>query len=290
MRSVFLSAAALVLGLGCAPAVMAQDASVPPTVQTPEVASALAGDFLVVGIGGALVPSYDGSDDYVAMPFPLLQGSFRGIGINPRAGGIALDVINDRLDAPVTFSFGPTVRLRANRDGRVKDDVISLLPDLDTAIEVGPTAGISFPGVLNPYDALSFTADVKWDIAGAHGGMTAAPAVSYVTPLSRGTVALLSVGGEYGDDEFMDYYYTVTPEAAVITGLPAFGADAGFRSVGSTLLLGFDLNGDLQDGGMVLFLVGGYSRMLGDARETPFTSIRGSADQWTGGAGVAYTF
>jgi len=35
---------------------------------------------------------------------------------------------------------------------------------------------------------------------------------------------------------------------------------------------------------------GGYSKLLNDAKRTPFTSLRGDADQWVGGLGVAYTF
>lgn len=288
MRSVFIPAAAA-LALGSAPA-LAQGSAVPPPAAAPAAVEALAGDYLVVGLGGVLTPSYDGSDDYVVTPIPLMQGSLRGVAINPRPAGLALDFIEDRAGAPVSFALGPTARLRTSRTGRVKDELVSLLPDLDTAIEVGASAGIAFPGALNPYDSLSLSADLRWDIAGAHGGMTIAPSVSYATPLSRGIAALLSVGAEYADDDFMDYYYTVTPAASATTGLPAFEAEGGFKSVGTTLLLGIDLNGELADGGFALFVVGGYSRMLGDAARTPFTSIRGSADQWTGGAGLAYTF
>jgi hypothetical protein len=30
--------------------------------------------------------------------------------------------------------------------------------------------------------------------------------------------------------------------------------------------------------------------MLNDGKDTPFTRIRGDADQWTGGLGIGYTF
>ena len=30
--------------------------------------------------------------------------------------------------------------------------------------------------------------------------------------------------------------------------------------------------------------------MLNDAKNTPYTSIRGSADQWFGAVGIGYTF
>ena len=46
----------------------------------------------------------------------------------------------------------------------------------------------------------------------------------------------------------------------------------------------------LKNGGLALVVIGGYSRVLGDAADTPFTSIRGSADQWFTAVGVGYTF
>lgn len=290
MRSVSI-VAAFAASLCVAPAALAQQGASPSARSAvPENTNVLEGDFLTIGAGAAVTPTYEGSDDYEVSPLPIVTGSIGGIGISPRGAGLAFDVINDPDEARVTFAFGPTVRLRTNRDGKVKDDVMELLPDLDTAVEVGPMAGIAVSGVLNPYDSLSLSGDVKWDVADAHGGMTIAPSLSYTTPVSRGMLAALSVGAEYADDEYMDYYFSVTPADAAITGLPVFEADGGFKSVGANLLVGIDFNGDLTDGGLAMFLIGGYSRLLGDAKDTPFTAIRGSADQWVGGAGLAYTF
>ncbi len=268
----------------------AQDVDAPAASDPDAGENVFDGDYLTIGIGGAYVPSYDGSDDYVFTALPLLQGSIAGIGTSPRAAGVALDFIPDRADSKVRFLLGPSVRLRMSRANDIKDDVVELLPELDTAIEVGPSAGVSFSGVLNPYDSLSMTVDVRWDVAGAHNGMTVGPSLSYTTPLSRGMAAVLSVSGEWADDKFMDYYYSIDAGAATITGLDQFDADSGFKSVGTQLLLGWDLDNDLQNGGLALFAVGGYSKLLGDAADTPFTVDRGSASQWLAGAGIAYTF
>jgi len=277
-------AGALCLGT---PAV-AQDAGAP--AGPPAGESVFDGDYLTLGVGAAYVPSYDGSDDYVVSVLPMIQGSLGGVGISPRAGGLALDFIPDRPGAKANFSFGPAARLRMSRVNQIKDDVVELLPDLDPAVEIGPSAGVSFPGVFNPYDSLSFTVDARWDVAGAHNGMVVGPSLSYMTPLSTGVAAILSVGGEWADDDFMDYYYSIDAEAAAITGLDQFQAGSGFRSVGATLLLGWDLDNDIRNGGLALFFLGGYSKLLGDAADTPFTRDRGSADQWMAGAGIAYTF
>ena len=73
--------------------------------------------------------------------------------------------------------------------------------------------------------------------------------------------------------------------------LPAFDPDGGgFTKAGATLLLAYDLDGDLTNKGFGIFGVLGYSRVLGDAKRSPFTSVRGSADQFLAGAGIGYTF
>lgn len=246
--------------------------------------------WLAIGLGAGYGPSYDGSDDYVFYPAPLIQGRIAGIGISPRPAGIALDLIPDPAEG-VGIALGPVAKARLNRTRQIKDPVVEAAGELDTAIEVGANAGLAFPKLLNPYDSLSFGVDALWDVNGAHSGMTFAPTATYFTPLSRGIAASLSLSAEHGNGEFMDYYYSVTPAQRLASGLPLFdAAGGGWTKAGATLLTGIDFDGDLTNGGLAGVLVGGYSRMLGDAKRSPYTSLRGSADQWFAAVGVGYTF
>ena len=252
--------------------------------------SAFDGDYLSIGIGGAYGPSYDGSDDMVLYPAALLQGSLGGVGITSRGAGVALDFIK-APESGVDFDLGVTGQLRANRARQIEDPVVASLGKLDEAFEVGPTVGISIPKVLNPYDSLSFSIDATWDIADAHGGMVIEPSVNYFTPLSRAIAASLSLTAEHGDSDYMAYYHTVTPAQSAASGLPVFTPDGGgWTKAGGNLLLGFDLDGNLENGGLAIVVAGSYMRMLGDAKDSPFTSVRGDADQWTGALGIGYTF
>jgi outer membrane scaffolding protein for murein synthesis (MipA/OmpV family) len=235
-------------------------------------------------------PSYEGSDDYVLSPLPVILGSLGGMELQPRGPGIALDFIPDRTGAKVDFIFGPVVRARFDRQNSIKDPVVRLLGELDFAVEVGPTAGVQLNRVLNPYDSLTAQVDFRWDIAGAHEGMVIFPSLTYFTPLSRGVVTSLVIGGEYVDDDYADYYFTVSPAGSAASGLPAFTATSGWKNVGLTTLTAVDLDDDLTNGGFSLIFFGSYSRMLGDPKRSPITSIRGSADQWYGAVGVGYTF
>lgn len=274
--------AATIAIMGSAPAFAQED-------QEP-VESVLDGDYLTVGVGAAYVPTYRGSDDYAVSPVPLVKGKFKGIDINPRVGGVALDFIPDDRDSGIGFSLGPVASVSFNRARRIKDPVVRAAGKLDTAIEAGVTAGVSAYKLLNDYDSLTLSADVKWDVAGAYKGMVVSPVISYMTPLSKASFAVLALSARHVDDNFARYYYSVTPGQSAASGLPLYNAKGGWDSANLSLLGGYDLSGDLRDGGFSVFGAANYSRMLNDGKDTPFTSIRGSANQWVVAAGVAYTF
>ncbi len=279
-----LSVAGLCTAFVAAPA-FAQDAR-PAGDNEPSVFD---GDWLSVGIGVGYGPSYDGSDDYVAYPIPAIQGQLGGIGIRPRTRGIALDLIPDS-GKKVSLDFGPAISLRTNRAGQIGDKVVRSLGKLDKAAEIGPSAGVTVSRVLNPYDSLSFSADVAWDVAGAHKGMVVTPSISYFTPVSRGALVSVNFDAEYAGNRFADYYYSVSPAQSAISGLSPFEARKGFTKAGVTVISAIDLDGDLLNGGFAIVAGGGYARMLGDAKDSPFTSERGSPNQWMGAVGVGYTF
>ncbi|MGF7155251.1 MipA/OmpV family protein [Novosphingobium gossypii] len=264
--------------------------SMPAIAQGATEQSVLDGDNLTVGVGAVYVPSYRGSDDYVLSPVPLVRGRFKGVDINPRVAGVALDFIPDNKESGIGFSLGPVATVSFNRARRVRDEVVRAAGKLDPAIEVGVTAGVTKYRVLHDYDSLTVSADVKWDVNGAYKGMIWSPAVSYMTPLSPALVTTVVVSARHVDDDFARYYYSVTPGQSIASGLPVYGAKGGWDSVNTSVLMAYDLSGDLRDGGFSVFGVANYSRMLNDGKRTPFTSIRGDANQWVVGAGIAYTF
>ena len=252
------------------------------------------GDFLSVGVGVGYNASYSGSDDYNFNILPIVQASVWGIKVNPRPAGLALDLIPDPDDG-IGFSAGPMVRLRSDRvDAEdIKDEIVASYGELERAVELGASVGIKFPKVLHPYDSLSVNFDAAWDVAGAHGGMYYSPSVTYFTPFSRATAASLSLSANVIDDDFADYYYSVPTINTLLPDedvLPGFQAEGGLQSYGVNLLLAHDLSGDVTDGGLSLVGIGGWSKLVNDASDTPFTSIRGNNDQYFIALGVGYTF
>ncbi|EDL49401.1 MltA-interacting MipA [Erythrobacter sp. SD-21] len=290
----FASIAAIGLAASLAAPVCAQDTEVDEPLPAGPPKTVFDGDFLSLGVGVGYNASYSGSDDYNVNILPIVQASVAGIKVNPRPAGIALDLVPDP-DEGIAFSAGPMVRLRSDRvDAEdIDDEVVASYGELDRAVELGASVGVSFPQLLNPFDSLSVNVDAAWDVAGAHGGMYWSPGVTYFTPLSRATAASLTLSTTFIDDDFADYYYSVPTINTLLPDedvLPGFEAEGGMQSYGVNLLLAHDLSGDVTDGGLSLVAIGGWSKLVGDAADTPFTSIRGDNDQYFVALGVGYTF
>lgn len=285
----------------CAAPALAQDVLPPPPAdpaqaETPAEAEAVLassvfdGDFLVVGAGGVSMPSYEGSNDRTVSPLAGVFGRLGGVGIHPRAAGVALDFVPEQKGQRLSFGFGPVVRYRANRNGNVKDPVVARLGKLDAVIEGGVAAGVTLVGVFNAFDRVSLGADVRWDVSGKGGGRVIAPGVTYFTPVSKGQVIGGRLGAEFVDRKYANYNYAIDAAGSAASGLPQYRARGGFKEWNLGAFTAFDLSGDFLDGGFALGVGGQYSRLQGSAAETPITSLRGKRGQWFVGGGLSYTF
>ena len=278
MLKSFLAIGAL---LAAAPAVaQSTDASLPdPNDQS---------DTVTIGAGAAYIPDYEGSDDYRIIPAAAIRGRLGGISFFTRATYLYVDVI-PRGEGKLEFDVGPIAGVRLNRTGKIKDDFVDALPELKTAFEVGGFAGVTYHGLTNPYDALSFRVDVVKDVGNAHESTLITPTVDFGTPLSRYTYVGASFSAEWAGGGYADYYYSITPAEALASGLPAYDADGGFKSWRLGLLVNQSVSGDLTHG-LSLFGTGAYSHLSGDFKDSPIVDDRGSAGQWLAAVGLAYTF
>ncbi len=272
----------------------AQDAEgpyVPIAGHVPVSENVFSGDWATVGIGAGYASSYEGSDDYNIIPAPVIRGSVSGFDFGARGPGLYVDVIRDgNSRKKVEFILGPQARVRLDRNNRIKDPVVRRLGKLDAAVELGFTSGVTITKITNPYDRLTFGIDAGWDVAGAHKGSIISPSVTYSTPLSPAIFASLSVSADHVSRNYANYYYSVDSAGSTANGLPVYFASKGWKSAGATFLGGYDLSGNARDGGFAVFGLVNYSKLMGDAKRTPLTSVRGDADQWFLAGGISYTF
>jgi outer membrane protein len=245
---------------------------------------------LTIGVGGAYVPSYEGSDDYEFTPIGAAFGKVSGFGFSTRGTGLAIDLIPDDSDDPVSFDFGPVAHLRLDRTSRIKDARVRALGELDTAIELGVWAGIKKNGLLHKYDTLSFRVTWQKDVSDKHGSAILIPAIDYETPLSERTYVSLGLQAEKVGDGYARTYFGVTPAGSIASGLPTYAADGGWKNWRASLVLAQVLTGDLRDPGLSIFGGVAYSKLRGDFKRSPIVAIAGDADQYFATLGLSYTF
>ena len=277
----WLGTVLLALPLTIAAPAFAQDTAVPKASEP---------NSLTLGLGAAMAPSYEGSDDYIIVPAGLAFGKVGGFAYYSRATTLYLDLIRDPYDARVDIAVGPVANLRVDRAGRIKDAQVRALGELDYAIEAGAFAGIALNRVLHEYDTV--TARISWihDVTDTHDSFIVTPALEYGTPLSRKAYVGLQLSADYVGEDFAATYYGVTPAGAAASGLSPFTIDEGWKNARASLLGSYKLQGDLTTGGLGLFAIASYSSMLGEFKDSPLVSEAGDAVQFFVCGGLYNTF
>jgi MipA family protein len=246
---------------------------------------------LTLGVGGGIAPEYEGASDYGFQPGGIIQGKVDGFDFQVRGPNIYVDLIRDAPGSGWNVIAGPVAQVRFERASLkdINDPRVALLGTRDTAVELGGYVGIGKKGFLIPPASLTFDLAFVHDVAGGHDSFILTPGVALSSPLSQRTFARLGVSADYVGGGYGRTYFDVAAIAAPGALAPYATDGAGFKSIGSTLLLTRDLGGDNRKG-WALFGLGGYKRLLGQYADSPIVRDAGSADQFLGVAGVAYSF
>lgn len=293
-RQIMLRAVA-VIGAALSPAVaapaLAQAASV-PAEPNPAPDVDLTGDTVTVGVAGAYLPDYEGSDDYRLVPGPAAIGSFRNLSFQVIGNRASIDLIPNQAGPTWDLQLGPVGLVNFARTNRrtIDDDRVKALPERGTAIELGGYVGIGKTGVItSPYDKLSVSVSYRHDVSKVHSSGILTPSVNYFTPLSLKAGVALFGSVERVERGFARTYFDVTATEATASGLPAFRTRGGWKSYSLGLAGTYALTGNLLNG-FKLVAGGTYKRMLNDFGDSPLVSVAGSRTQWLGAVGLAYTF
>lgn len=246
-------------------------------------------DTVTIGAGIALLPSYEGSNDYVVIPAGALRGTVSGFSFSSRGTELSLDLIRDK--GSLDFQAGPVVAVNFNRVGRIVDDRVEALGSRKVALELGGYVGLAKTGVVtSAYDTLAISVSYRRDVAGIHGSYIIEPSISYGTPLSRKSFVGIGASATLAGDGYARSYFAVDPAGSLRSRLPTFAAPrGGFKDFTLSGLASYSLSGDLRRG-PALFALGSYSRLQGDFALSPVTSIAGSRAQLFGAIGIGYTF
>jgi len=226
-----------------------------------------------VAVGAQVLPNYPGSDDYEFNP--LFTGFSRREGepipFRTPDDGISIGL----LGRDGAIDFGPLVQFQGERED---EDVGAAVGDVDFTVEAG--AFVNF----NLGDSFRIRLEGQKGIGG-HEGLTGAVAADVALRPDIDTLITIGPRVRVNDDDYADAYFSVTPAVAAATGLPAYDAEAGVRSVG--VIAGVTRQLSRSFG---IYGYAGYDRLVGDAADSPIIQRFGSEDQFSAGLALFFTF
>lgn len=244
--------------------------------------AAPADDGFRIGIGAGVAPDYLGSDDYGFIPLPNFEWKHSGFAVRSSRLGAELDLLPMQgIDA------GPILRYDLGRKD-VSDDIVDLLPEVDGTLEAGGYLGLAYPLLGADSGAPTIlTARVEFltGVSGGHDGSTIGGSLGVIQPLGEDLTLIANASATYMSGGYAEEFFSVSAAGAAASGLPVYDAGAGMRDFGAGLILNYQLTEQLS-----VFAVGRYTRLVGDAKDSPIVADRGDADQFLGGLGVSFKF
>lgn len=236
-------------------------------------------DFVALGYGA--VPDYIGSDDYVtgvAPAFNLALGSNRFLNLTG-------NYLTYNVSADSNWLFGPAALYRFGRDSDIDDPVVSLMQEIEDTVEIGAFLRYEIVDESNLRDRWSFGGHIGFDVGGEHEGYVISASTRRWLPVGRYGALGLAAALTYGSDDYTDTYFSVSPTDAALSGLPLFDAGGGLRDARVMAVFVHPLSRNWLAGAGL-----SYSRIMGDAADSPVVDMRGDPDQFIYGLGIGYTW
>jgi outer membrane protein len=231
---------------------------------------------VTVGAEARITPSWEGSNEYDWMPMPMFD--IRPAGTAPRFHS-PRDGLNITVFESGRFTAGPTGYVEfARRSSNKHSSALLGVEDVKTAWEIGGFAEYWF------YDWLRGHTELRHGVTGHHGTILDL-ALDVVTPVQTGLTWSFGPRMRISDSSGNSRYFDISPNESIASGLPAYNANGGIRTVGVGTQLIKQWNPQWATHAFVE-----YDRLVGDAADSPLVQLRGNANQLWFGAGFAYSF
>jgi MipA family protein len=229
--------------------------------------------YWVVTLGGYAVaePKYFGADDYTARFWPIVD-------IRRPSARDWLGLPDD--SASLTLLQGTNYRVGAAADwlmARSSDDARGL-HEIDYTIELGGFAEYY------PVPFLRTRVEALQGVTGANGFL-AKFAADFIFKPEAQWLFTLGPRLKFVDTQYQSEFFSVNAREAAAAALPVYHASSGFNSVGIDATARYTVSPRFS-----IRAFANWSRLEGDAADSPIVKLRGSDDQWQAGLGAAYTF
>lgn len=238
---------------------------------------------LTLGIGGMVSPDYEGSDDYEGTPLPLIDLSWKDKVSIGTLGGPGIKVNFFEIQGPTPkdkLTFSSSVGYGGGRD-QDDNDALQGLGDIDSGVIVGLGADYK-------YRDFGISLEINHDATGDREGTTVKAGVNYSLKVGLPRTKLtLGTDMTWADDEYMGNIFGISAaqSASSRRGFGAFDASSGIKDVGVSAKLMHRWDESIGILGQV-----GYSRLLGDAADSPIVDQDGDAGQFSALIGISYSW
>ncbi len=222
-----------------------------------------------IGAMGVYTPAYEGSDAYELRGFPQIDITFRDtVFVNARrgVGAYVWNRNNLKLGLSVGYTFG--------RDEDDSDDLRGL-GDIDD----GATANLVFEWGIGD---VALDARYEEQITGHDTGFQVHLGLGYDLRIAEETTVKPSLKTTFASSDYMEEHFGVSPGQSARSGISAYEADSGFKSLGFHLMVVHRLNQHwgIQAGA-------GYDRLTGEAADSPVVK---DENQYRVTIGLSYQF
>lgn len=233
-----------------------------------------------IGLGVGAYPDYFGSSDYNVGVAPFGRLSLGGARfVRLMTNEIRLNL----LDHP-SWQLGPVGLWRFSRED-VANPVVDQVHHIDDALSLGLFGGYVWR---DPREMRRMAGVGTWalgDASGTYNGWTAGLNAYAMQPVAKMVTVAGGAAFTYGSSNYMNEYFGVTPADSVASGLPVYVPGGGVRDVRgwAAAILHLSPQWHLGAGAM-------YSRLVGNAADSPLVSQEGSNNQWVYGVGALYAW
>lgn len=205
-------------------------------------------DHVVIGMGTAVVPVYQGAEDYRILPLPALDIAVGPFFANLR-DGIGAKAIETR-----NVSLGASIALTP---GYRRRDV----PDGVRGVDFG--AGARIFGTFRAAGAIATIGGTRGFAGGTHG-VTLDGSLAFPMLVSPRVILIPAAVVTWSNAKNNDRYFGISPSEARASGLPEFRAGSGFKDASASLTLVYRMTDRFS-----VSATGGVTRLLGNVRNSP---------------------
>lgn len=232
---------------------------------------------VTVGTMAVVAPKYEGGSNYELTALPIFKLSAIGGGGWGAMGRFDVKALDDVSFAIVRhngFEAGPLVGIRF---GRSESDSSRLtgLGDIDGGLVAGGFVKYT-PG------PLYLRASARQQLTGDDTGLILRLATGAERRVAPHLLVKAEASLDIADDTYMQSFFGVTALQSARSGLRTFDAGAGAKSASATVWTEYALDAD-----WTLYASAGYTRLLGDAADSPIVE---SADRFDAKLGLSRAF